>query len=61
MNQSSQNERCKHEDWSYSQFLLAATQQLQSLIQNIRVIINDRNLPLASTPLDWNRADLPHL
>ena len=44
MNQSSQNERCKHEDWNYSQFLLAATEQLQSLIQNIRVTINYQNL-----------------
>ena len=46
MNQSSQNERCKQEDWNYSQFLLAANQQLQSLIKNIRVTINYQNLPL---------------
>ena len=46
MNQSSQNERCKHEDWNYSQILLAANQQLQSLIQNIRVTINYQNLLL---------------
>ena len=44
MNQSSQNERCKHEDWNY--YLLAANQQLQSLIQNIRVTINYQNLLL---------------